>query len=199
MKRIRQARWAGALLAIGLLTAACSSGSSSPGVAAASSPAASGSGSASPGSSGSAGQSAEAKGIAYAQCMRSHGVTSFPDPQPRPNGLGLGWELGPSLNPNSPQYRAAVKACGTPPNLNGTPPPPLTAAQQQQYLKWAACIRAHGDPGFKDPTFNGGYPQITSNGSPAQLNAAMEACQSYLSGIPGAAGGGITSGGGGSQ
>jgi hypothetical protein len=186
MKGTRQARWAGALLAVGLLTAACSGGSSSPGVAAASSPAAGGS--ASPGPSGSA--SGMAGGIAYAQCMRSHGVPGFPDPQPAPNGQGAGWMLGAGVNMSSPQFQAATKACGPMPNLGGgASVPPLTAAQKQQYLKWAACIRAHGVPGFKDPTFSGGYPQITSSGgNGAQMQAAEQACSSYLHGIPGGGG-----------
>jgi hypothetical protein len=197
MEGIKQARRAGMLLAAALLaatTAACSSGSSGPGVANAS-PTASSSSSASPGPSGSGG-SGLTQGIAYARCMRSHGVPSFPDPRQGPNGQGYGWVLNAQTNPDSPQFQAAIKSCGPIPNLGaGGGPPPLTAAQQQQYLKWAACIRAHGVPNFKDPTFSGGHAQITtSGGSGAQMSAAMQACKSYLSGIPG--GGGTTTGGG---
>jgi hypothetical protein len=130
-----------------------------------------------------------AKGIAYAQCMRSHGVQGFPDPQPAPNGQGVGWQMSGAVNMSSPQFQAATKACGPMPNLGGgTAPPALTAAQEQQYLKWAACIRAHGVPGFKDPTFPGGHPQITTSGNGAQLNAAQQACASYLRGIQGGGG-----------
>jgi hypothetical protein len=185
MKGTRQARWAGALLAIGLLTAACSSGTSGPGGAAASSPAASGSAPPSPSSSASG----MAEGIAYAQCMRSHGMPDFPDPRAAPNGQGVGWQLGRGINMTSPQFQAATKACGPMPNLGGgASAPPLTAAQKQQYLKWAACIRAHGVPGFKDPTFRDGYPQITNTGNGAQVQAAEQACASYLRGIPGGGG-----------
>lgn len=194
MKGTRQARWAGALLAVGLLTAACSSGSSGPGVASGTSSGAAGSPApASP--SGSSGGSAMAEGVAYAKCMRAHGVPDFPDPQPAPNGQGAGWQLGAAVNMTSPQFQAATRACGPMPNLGGTSVPPLTAAQQQQYLKWAACIRAHGVPGFQDPTFSGGHPQITSTGgNGAQLQAAEKACASYLRGIPGGAGGGTITG-----
>jgi hypothetical protein len=194
MNGIRQARRAGVLLAIGLLTAACSSGSPSPSVASAPSSATAGNtGSASPSQSASSGM---AVAIAYAQCMRSHGISDFPDPQAGPNGQGAGWLLPAGLNMTSPQFQAAEKSCGPMPNLGGSSVPPLTEPQQRQYLRWAACIRAHGVPSFKDPTFPNGYPQFTISGDGAQMQAAQQACASYLRGIPGAGSGTVTSGGG---
>jgi hypothetical protein len=38
-------------------------------------------------------------------CMRAHGVPNFPDPGP--NGL----HIGPNIDPRSPQFQAAEKAC----------------------------------------------------------------------------------------
>jgi hypothetical protein len=38
-------------------------------------------------------------------CMRAHGVPNFPDPGP--NGL----HIGPNIDPRSPQFQAARKAC----------------------------------------------------------------------------------------
>ena len=52
----------------------------------------------------------EAKLLKYANCMRSHGVTNFPDPVSRPGGV-WGFNFGPGLDQNSPTYRAANKAC----------------------------------------------------------------------------------------
>jgi hypothetical protein len=189
MERIR---WTGGLLALAplalaVLATACSGSSSGPGVVSAGSSTAStptGSGSA----SAASGQSAMAKGVAYAACMRAHGEPNFPDPVAGPNGQGAGWMFGPNsnVNPGSPQYQTATKACGPQPSLNSTPAPPLTPAQEQQYLRWAACIRAHGVPSFKDPTFSGGHPQITYTGGDAgQMRAAQQACQQYLRGISG--------------
>ena len=72
---------AGAILAVGIAVAGCGGGSSRSGVAHLStstsggSPA-SGGGSSSPESSASTQQ----KMLAYAQCMRTHGVPNFPDP-----------------------------------------------------------------------------------------------------------------------
>jgi hypothetical protein len=65
----------------------------------------------------SAGQTAEAKAraLAMSRCMRSHGVPNFPDPQFQSGpGGGVGIRLsGPGINPNSPAFQAAQKACGS--------------------------------------------------------------------------------------
>jgi hypothetical protein len=66
----------------------------------------------------SAAQTAKAKSqaLAMSRCMRSHGVTNFPDPkfQTGPGGgLGVGIRLdGTAVNPDSPVFQAAQKACG---------------------------------------------------------------------------------------
>jgi hypothetical protein len=38
-------------------------------------------------------------------CMRAHGVPNFPDPGPH------GLKIGPNIDPRSPQFQAAQKAC----------------------------------------------------------------------------------------
>jgi hypothetical protein len=63
-----------------------------------------------------AAQTAKAKtqALAMSKCMRSHGVPNFPDPQFQtgPNG-GIGVRIsGAGINPNSPAFQAASKACG---------------------------------------------------------------------------------------
>ena len=49
--------------------------------------------------------------LAFAQCMRSHGVPNFPDPKVSGNSLQLGGPSATGFNPNSPQFQAAQKAC----------------------------------------------------------------------------------------
>ena len=62
----------------------------------------------------------QAKLLKYAQCMRAHGVTNFPDPGSGPNGgVGIKVTPGNGLDPNSPTFQAAQKACQK--NLSGTP------------------------------------------------------------------------------
>lgn len=48
--------------------------------------------------------------VALAKCMRKHGLPNFPDPTP---GGGLQLKSTPGLNPSSPQFQAAAKACGS--------------------------------------------------------------------------------------
>jgi hypothetical protein len=48
--------------------------------------------------------------LKYSQCMRSHGVPKFPDPEFRAGG-GTLMRIGRDVRPNSPQFKAAEKAC----------------------------------------------------------------------------------------
>ena len=62
-------------------------------------------------------QQAEAQALKFSECMRSHGISDFPDPQVSSSGghvsIGIRISAGKSsdLNPNSPQFQAAQKAC----------------------------------------------------------------------------------------
>jgi hypothetical protein len=54
--------------------------------------------------------------LRFSQCMRTHGVPSFPDPEfSRGGGVGIrigGKQGGPSrIDPSSPEFQAAQKAC----------------------------------------------------------------------------------------
>jgi hypothetical protein len=54
--------------------------------------------------------SGKANALNYARCMRSHGVTKFPDPQS--NGqLRIAAGPGTGLDPNSSVFKAAQAAC----------------------------------------------------------------------------------------
>lgn len=142
------------VLAAGLVIAACSSGPSSPGVA-------TGSTATTASNPHSTGGSAPARGaLAYAACMRSHGVHNFPDPNANGDFLSLKSETLQQLGVTSAQMRAADGQCShlLPPGQGGNP---LTVQQQQDYLAATACMRSHGITSFPDPVFSGGsvtYP-----------------------------------------
>jgi hypothetical protein len=56
----------------------------------------------------------EAEALRFSECMRSHGVTNFPDPNFGPGGtvrIRMGAHNGTSLDPNSHIFQAAMKAC----------------------------------------------------------------------------------------
>ncbi len=46
----------------------------------------------------------------FAECMRAHGVPKFPDPVFPPGG-GIERKLSPGVNPDSPAFQRAAKAC----------------------------------------------------------------------------------------
>jgi hypothetical protein len=57
---------------------------------------------------------AKKNGVKFAQCMRTHGVPNFPDPQFQSGpGGGVGVRIGgPGIDPQSPAFQSAQKTCG---------------------------------------------------------------------------------------
>jgi hypothetical protein len=53
-------------------------------------------------------QQALTEGLKLAKCMRSHGVPSYPDPNPTNPGVV---HLGAGVDPSSPQFQRAQKVC----------------------------------------------------------------------------------------
>lgn len=125
--------------------------------------------------------------LALAACMRKNGVPNFPDPTSKGTLL-----LSPSsgIDPQSPSFQAAARACAK--LAPGGPPGGASPAQAQaKALKFARCMRSHGEPNFPDPKFLGGgftvqLPTGVDPSSP-QWQHAMQACQS-LSVLPGGGG-----------
>jgi hypothetical protein len=52
------------------------------------------------------------RALKFSQCMRTHGVPRFPDPQVEGNG-GMKMTIGKNsgVDPNSPRFKSAEKAC----------------------------------------------------------------------------------------
>jgi hypothetical protein len=87
--------------------------------------------------------------LQLARCMRAHGVSNFPDP--RPGGGGI--QLGPGVNPQSPAFQSAKRACKEFFPDNGGPPA-TSASDRAAALKLSRCMRSHGVPQFPDPAFS---------------------------------------------
>jgi hypothetical protein len=51
--------------------------------------------------------------LALSRCMRAHGISSFPDPTVKGGGISI-QVGGPGVDPSSPQFQAAAKACRMP-------------------------------------------------------------------------------------
>jgi hypothetical protein len=162
------------LVALGLLASACSSGGSS------------GSGVANVGSSTTPGHSSSTKSakpsaLAYALCMRSHGIPSFPEP----NGSGsIQIQKGQSLpDLNSPQVQTAEEACRS---LNAAGAGPTPAQQAQQLaaeVKYARCMRSHGVSNFPDPFSQNGLSFQGVDVNSPQVIAANKACATAGAGL----------------
>lgn len=149
-----------ALVGVGLVAAACGVGSASPGVASAGSsstttvvPAA-----ASP-SSSTALYEDELK---FSQCMRTHGVPNFPDPNA---GGGFRVPVRGSRT-SSPAFEEAQAKCQRllPGGGIGSGAPP-TAQAVAQMLKVAQCMRRHGISNFPEPRTT-----VPSNRNPADIS-----------------------------
>jgi hypothetical protein len=123
------------------------------------------------GSHGAAG-GAPRSPLAFATCMRAHGLPNFPDPDS--NGQ---FNLA-GINQNSPQARRAFQACGS----SGANTDPGQRSQwMAQGLKFSRCMRAHGVPNFPDPNSNG-QNSVQVNGQNPLFQQALKACRPLLSG-----------------
>lgn len=159
-------------LVAGLLFAAACSGSDGPQVA-------QGAKSTSTGGQKTGSGDAFQQALAYAKCMRQHGVTDFPDPQ-RSNG-GVRVQMDKKLQ-QSPYFKKAAQACRTlqPGNTNNGGGTKVDAAK---IGPWAQCIRDHGVRNFPDPKNNGNALRIDFTGTgidpgSATFKNAVQACKS---------------------
>ncbi len=176
----------GAALGLAVLAAGCD-GSSGPGVAG-------------PGSS-TGNQRSEStnsssnvmrQAVAYAHCMRHHGVPDFPDPTPSPGG-GFGFQInggpGSDLAPNNATFKAADQECR--PLLPGQGQArPVPGQKIATEVKWAGCMRSHGLPGFPDPNAQGAFDSSRFDDTSPAFQTASKTCKSVeptgpMSAVPG--------------
>lgn len=85
-------------------------------------------------------------GIQVAQCMRANGIPNFPDGRITPKS---------GIDPLSPAYQGAEKACKKHLPSDGAGPPPTPASVVRQEVALANCMRANGVPNFPDPDASG--------------------------------------------
>jgi hypothetical protein len=127
------------------------------------------------------------RAVKFSQCMRGHGVASFPDPNAASQLTMDGIVNGSGLDPNTPAFQQALSACKDlePPGFMGNI---RTPQQQAAAIKFAQCIRDNGVPDFPDPTADGALVdtnRIPSSNSPdgmSNLHAAMHKCGAIYAG-----------------
>jgi hypothetical protein len=179
-----------ALASLALIAAGCGSDSSGSGVAQA--PTTSTETQPSQNRGSRDGGSTSGNPAGYSACMRRNGVPKFPDPDANGKLSIIG---GPGLDPNSPRYKAAEKACKNllPRGGDDRPSPQEQASGLREALRYSACMRENGVTNFPDPRSNaeGGIDLSAESGfdpSSPQYKAAEEACKELA---PGANGGAI--------
>ena len=130
-------------------------------------------------SNSSTGSTLEADEVVFARCMRSHGVTNYPDP----TRSGLVKESLQQLGVSSSRFQTAQSACRHLLPNGGSAPSPVQVQQVRTLsLHFAQCVRSHGVPGFPDPASDGRIPDPATvginQGSP-KFEAANQACRKY--------------------
>ena len=118
------------------------------------------------------------KAVKFAECIRAHGVSDFPDPNAKGD-----FDYGVSVTPAV--WRQATTACKDlqPP---GTLSSKRTPKQQSASLRFAQCVRDNGVKDFPDPV--NGEPLINTYKIPSSnrpggmtiLNAAVQKCRTVL-------------------
>jgi hypothetical protein len=118
------------------------------------------------------------KAVKFAECIRAHGVSDFPDPDAKNQ-----FEYGVSVSPAVwDQATTACKDLQPPGTLSGK----RTPKQQSASLRFAQCVRDNGVKDFPDPV-NGDplidttkIPSSNQPGGMTLLNAATHKCGSIL-------------------
>jgi hypothetical protein len=115
--------------------------------------------------------------LAFAQCMRSHGLPDFPDPNA--NGHGFGDQQQANQEQSNPHFETALSACQhllpSAPSSHGKVIP-----SQAQLVRFAQCMRSHGVPNYPDPNPNGvlgtELAQLGINANSPQFQATLRTC-----------------------
>jgi hypothetical protein len=143
--------------------------------------------------SSSASGSTHATGlVAFASCMRSHGVPNFPDPAsgggiPKPAVVSAFEAVGKAQGDQAQHACNHLLPAG---GMSGQPVQTITAQDRQDYLKAAACMRSHGFPDFPDPKFTNTSAQVnipsSINQNSSQFTRAATICTKLIpAGLPG--------------
>jgi hypothetical protein len=148
---------------LALLAAACGSSPSSTGS----------------GATSNAGRTTSSQEVAFSRCMRSGGVTNYPDP----NSSGvIPKEDSQELGVTSSELQLARTACQhLLPNGGNGPNQSQIASMRALSLKFAQCMRTHG-VALPDPDSSGRIPDPATvginQGSPS-FESANQACGKY--------------------
>jgi hypothetical protein len=128
----------------------------------------------------------QTRALAFAQCMRAHGLAGFPDP----NSSG-DFDKSKLRQLGYPVAQIRAVQDGACKHLLPSRPqgPAITQADRVAYLKAAACMRSHGYSNFPDPTFKNNnvranIPSSINQDSPQFKNVATTCTKLIPAGLP---------------
>jgi hypothetical protein len=129
------------------------------------------------------GSSTGNKAMKFAECMRDNGVSEFPDPDASGELTIDGVLNGSSLDPSTPAWKEAIRACKDLQPAGFTGDEKVTPEEREVRLEFARCIRENGVEDFPDPA--DGEPLVDTNRIPSSassggmsiLHAAMQECR----------------------
>jgi hypothetical protein len=138
-------------------------------------------------SSSSTASSNYAKALAYAQCVRTHGVPGFPDP----NSQGVFAVAGNFTKSEEAALASAKSSCQSLLPNGGQVPQSTQQQRLSQLLKFSQCMRSHGVPSFPDPKTNPVSLNLRGSGidpnSPA-FQTAQQQCRNLMPTVGGTQG-----------
>jgi hypothetical protein len=107
--------------------------------------------------------------LAFAECMRSHGVANFPDPS-----AGGAIDIPDALD-QLPAFQSAAQTCRSKLQPGGGPHGGIPESTRISLLHHAQCMRAHGVPNYPDPNIPSHGPH--DFGPPPGINTDAPAFQ----------------------
>jgi hypothetical protein len=172
MGRTRMGLLPGVLLALALAAAACGGGGEGGGVASLD-----GGKATTTTSPGGGGGDRRQRALAYARCLRQHGI-DMPDPKFDAQGR-MAMQLPAGVGPDDPKFKAADQACKQ--YAPSGEPEQVDPQTQRQMVAYARCMRQQGiniaDPKPGEGIGVDGEAGVNPN-SP-KFKAADQACRQY--------------------
>jgi hypothetical protein len=118
--------------------------------------------------------------VAFARCMRSHGIPGWPDPMS--SGVFDKSELR-QIGVSPARVRAIEESACNYVFENG-PSHVIAPGDQAYYVRAAACMRSHGVPGFPGPTFQNDNVSFTippgTDTSSGRFKTARSVCEKLI-------------------
>jgi hypothetical protein len=124
--------------------------------------------------------------LAFARCMRSHGLPNWPDPT---SGGVFDKSALRQLGYSASRVRAVEDGACSHLLVAPSQGPTITLVDRADYLEAAACMRSHGFSDFPDPTFQDNNVQTnipsSINQDSSQFKSAAAVCTRLIpAGLP---------------